>query len=193
MSWMLIALVLLVAFGPILWLVPSRRDKRLSALRARARSEGLMVEIRRIPKPDPAPEDRVSAGGRIREPVIACAAYGLALQSKLRYLPTWRLVREAPPGEPDPLPDWQYDLRPEGSGRAYLKPLLGLVSGVLARLPDDVLAFELEAGRVLVYWLEKPGATVETVSRIAGILRSFEQDLRALEADIESSREGNDS
>ena len=57
MTWLLIILVLVVAFGPVLWLVPSKRDKRLSALRSRARSEGLIVEMRRIPKPNPAPED----------------------------------------------------------------------------------------------------------------------------------------
>ena len=61
MTWLLIILVLVVAFGPVLWLVPSKRDKRLSALRSRARAEGLIVEMRRIPKPDPAPRATRSA------------------------------------------------------------------------------------------------------------------------------------
>ena len=53
MTWLLIILVLVVAFGPVLWLVPSKRDKRLAALRSRARSAGLIVEMRRNRIPPP--------------------------------------------------------------------------------------------------------------------------------------------
>lgn len=190
---MLIAVLLVVAFGPVLWLIPSRKDRRLAALRARARQEGLVVEIRHIPKPDPAPEERVSAGGRVRDPSMECAAYGITLKNRLRFLPAWRLVRRPAAGSADPFENWQYDTRPVGEGRAYLEPLLKIVSATLARLPEDAVAFELSGDRIRVYWLESPGSTADTVARLAGVLGDFEQAVRALEERIAASREGEDS
>lgn len=192
MTWILIALIFLVAFGPVLWLVPSKRDKRLAAMRKRAREEGLVVEMRRIPKPDPAPQERVSSGGRTREPVIECASYGLPLSRTLKFLPTWRLVRKAAENEADPLPDWQYDVRPKGDGRAYLADVLDRVRGTLERLPADVVALEASARMVLAFWLERPGTNEQSVIDLAAILRGLEADLTGLDGQIEAEQSCND-
>lgn len=181
MTWIIIVVVLLVAFGPVFWLVPSRKDKRLAALRSRARADGLLVDIRRLPKLNPNPEDRVSAGGRVREPTVECAAYGRMFARKLRYLPGWRILRAPPEGEPDPFADWQYDQRPTGEGRAYLGAMLPLVRTALDRLSDDVIGFEVEPRGTFAYWLEKPGSTVETVGELASTLADLEADLTALD------------
>lgn len=193
MTWLLIILVLVVAFGPVLWLVPSKRDKRLSAMRSKARSAGLVVEMRRIPKPDPAPEERVSAGGKVRDPVLECASYGLPLSRGLKYLPGWRLVRKAAEEGPDPFPDWQYDLRPKGEGREFLDAVLQRTERLLAALPDDVAALEVGARMVLAYWLEKPGSTAASVPDLAAALEEFADSLSALDREIEAARTSDDS
>ena len=193
MTWILIVLVLVVAFGPVLWLVPSKRDKRLSNMRSRAREEGLIVEMRRIPKPLPAPEERVSAGGKVREPVIECASYALALARSLKFLPTWRLVRKPATDKPDPFADWQYDQRPKGEGRAYLDPVLAVAEPVLLALPEDVVALEVSQRMLLAYWLEKPGSTADSVSPLATTLRDFAASLGRLDAEIEAARRSDDS
>ena len=193
MTWLLIILVLVVAFGPVLWLVPSKRDKRLAALRSRARSEGLIVEMRRIPKPNPAAAERVSAGGRVRDPVIECASYGLPLTRSLKYLPSWRLVRKPAEKHPDPFPDWQYDLRAKGEGREFLDQVLTQVETLLCALPNDVAALEVSARMVLVYWLEKPASTESSVPDLASALRTFADSLSALDSEIEAARTSNDS
>ncbi len=193
MTWLLILLVLVVAFGPVLWLIPSKKDKRLSAMRSRARSEGLIVEMRRIPKPDPAPEDRVSAGGRLRDPVLECASYALPLARKLKYLPDWRLVRKAADAAPDPLPDWQYDQRPTGAGRAFQNDVLSRAGSLLSALPDDVAALELSGRMVLAYWLEKPGSTEAHVPGLAKEMRAFADALGSLDREIEATRSSDDS
>jgi hypothetical protein len=193
MTWLLIILVLVVAFGPVLWLVPSKRDKRLSAMRSRARSEGLIVEMRRIPNPDPRPEERVSAGGKVRNPVIECASYGLPLRQGLKHLPTWRVVRKAAEQAPDPFSAWQYDQRPKGEGRAYLDAVLEKTESLLNALPDDVTAVELSRRMVLVYWLEKPGSTEAHVPELAAVLGTFADALSSLDQEIESERSSNDS
>ena len=193
MTWVIICLVLIVAFGPVLWLVPSKRDKRLSAMRSRARSEGLVVEVRRIPKPDPLPEDRVNAGGKVRNPVLECASYGLALPRSLKVLPAWRVLRKSADDRPDPFPNWQYDQRPKGEGRSHLDAVLRLASEAINRLPDDVVALEVSPRMVLAYWLERPGSNEESVPALASALKDFAAALGQLEAEIEAARAGDDS
>jgi len=192
-TWILIVVVLVIAFGPVLWLVPSRRDRRLTALRARARSEGLLVDIRRLPKRDASPEERVSAGGAVRAPVVECAAYGRMFRKKLRYLPGWRLLRGAADGAPDPFPDWQYDQRPKGEGRAHLEPMLTLVRSALDRLPEDVIGFEVDGKSTFAYWREQPGSTVETVAKLASVLGELEEELIGLDSRLAPGSENTDS
>ena len=193
MTWVIIVLVLIIAFGPVLWLVPSKRDKRLSAMRSRARSEGLVVEVRRIPKPDPLPEDRVNSGGKVRNPVLECASYGLALPRSLKVLPAWRVLRKSSDDGPDPFPDWQYDQRPKGEGRAHLEAVLIMASETLSRLPEDVVALEVSPRMLLAYWLEKPGSNEESVPGLAAALKDFAASLGHLEAEIEAARADDDS
>jgi len=192
-TWILIAVVLLIAFGPVLWLVPSRKDRRLAALRERARSEGLVVDIRRLPKRDAAPEERVSAGGQVRDPVIECAAYGRLFGKKLRYLPGFRLLRAPAEGAPDPFAGWQYDERPKGEGRAHLEAELSRLRDALERLPSDVIGFEIGSRGAFAYWLEKPGSTVESVAGLAAVLGDLEAQLIALDARVAPGGEDNDS
>ncbi len=77
MIWVLIGLLFIAAFGPILWLMPGERERRLSKLRLKARQRGLVVELTRIEDPSPQAHDRVSSGGVVKRPVISCAAYRL--------------------------------------------------------------------------------------------------------------------
>jgi hypothetical protein len=194
MSWIVIAVVLLVAFGPIFWLVPSVKDRRLTKLRARGRAEGLVIELKRIPKPDPEPHERVSAGGKVRTPVIECASYGHPLARKLNYLPQWRLVRTPNSEQPDPFADWTFDQRPSGThGRRYLDEVLELTTPLLNQLPGDVIAFEIDVRFLRVYWLEKSGSDEASVSEIARLLRGFETEIMALETQIEAQLDNDDS
>jgi len=193
MSWVLIGVVLLVAFGPVLWLVPSKKDRRLTALRARGRAEGLVVGLMRINNPEPAPEERVSAGGVVKTPVIECASYSLMLGQKLRHLPGWRLVRVTEPEADDPFPGWRYDQIPKGDGRRHLSQMLSIADPMLKELPDDVPGFEISAAMLSVFWLEKPGSDEDVVGEIACLLRAFEKALAGLEDEIAASLDINDS
>jgi len=193
MTWIVIVLVLVIAFGPVLYLVPSKRDKRLSAMRSRARTEGLIVEMRRIPKPNPEPQDRVSSGGKVRDPVIECASYALPLTRSLKYLPAWRVLRKPADGREDPFEDWQYDQRPTGEGRAYLEAVLVPAAKALVELPQDVAALEVSPRMVLAYWLERPGSTAESVPHLGAVLGELGASLERLDAEIDAARNSDDS
>ena len=70
MEWFVIFLALGVAIGPMLYLMPTERDRHLSALRAQAKTLGYTVQLDRVLKLDPDDQERVTAGGGVRLSLI---------------------------------------------------------------------------------------------------------------------------
>ena len=186
MVWIIIALIMIVAFGPILWLMPSPRERRLSSLRQRAYRLGMRVELRRMPGRDLAPEERVTAGGRALDTTRECAAYVKPLAARLRMLPSWRVLRG---GEGmAAVPGWSFQPgeRPE---HPRLDTMLEAVAGGLADLPDDVVAVEVEPHGVAAYWLEGAGTTPERVDDLAVRLGALGDVIRELDDRLRSEAE----
>ncbi len=182
MTWIIIGLILLVAFGPVFWLLPSKRDRRLSTLRQAARLAGLTVELRHLPKLNPEPEDRVSAGGKIREPVIDCAAYSWSMTRKLRVLPELRLLRGTQ--GTTALPGWVFDPERKRQGE-HLDVLLKALGNIIETLPGDVIGFEVSERQLVCYWQESPGSGVELVTSMAARLRRLGHDLNRVDEGVE--------
>jgi hypothetical protein len=192
MVWVIIIVVLVVAFGPILWLVPSRRDRRLAAMRQRAAQCGLVVELARLPKAHAEPSERVTSGGRIKEPVIECAAYRLVLQESLRELPPWRAQRGRDPDFQVPGWEgtWAFELerRPAAVARPEAAAAAAALAPLVARLPTDVVGLEFGQRQLTAYWLERPSSNADSVSVLAQLLREMEAALTRLNADLEAAR-----
>lgn len=186
MVWVVIALIFVVAFGPILWLRPSPRQRRLASLRQRAYGHGLRVELRRLPIVDLDPEQRVNAGGRALDSTRECAAYVMPLGRRLRRLPTWRVMRG---GEGmAAAKGWTFEpgKRPDHSRLALV---LDAVAPALADFPADVVALECEPIGIAAYWLEGPDATPQRVDELAAQLAALAEALRALEARLDREAE----
>jgi len=193
-KWFIIAIVLLAAFGPVLWLVPSRRDRLLTRMRSQARTRGLRVEVTWLPDPDPVPEARVSAGGKLKNPTIAGASYQLDLPSAAGYAPTWSLVRAVGDG---PIQGWRWRTAPAGDGAYWHE-----VAPLLERLPTDVLSCEAGVRVMSCFWRERanPDAAedaVDSIADILGELAALQQSrhaARLLEIEQERARlEGDES
>lgn len=191
MTWIIIAVVLLAAFGPVLWILPSRKDRRLTALRQAAREAGLVVELKHIPKTNPTAEERVSAGGVVREPVRDAVAYQHTLPKKLRHLPSWRLLASAGAAE-GPLEGWVFDPRQRADKDPFPR-LLAQLAPWLATLPVGILGVEVGARNVLVYWGEGPSSGVEDVAKLALALENLSRELSAWDAEIEQELQDADS
>jgi hypothetical protein len=194
MTWIVISLILLAAFGPVLWLVPSKRDRHLTALRDQARREGLVVELRRLPKLNPSASDRVSAGGRIKNPKVECAAYSRTLGKRLVNISGWRLLRGN--GEPQVLPGWEFDpeLRPNlDSGRDVFDASLKKLSGLFEALPGDMIGVELSPRSLTLYWLEGRTAQRSTVTALNALLAVAEGDLAGVDEQFRSNTDDEDS
>ena len=165
--------VLIVAFGPILYVLPSKKDRRLAALRAQARQLGLTVELKPVRNPDAAAEDRVTAGGRSRTPMHASARYALALDQMPGPAPPWRLLRAAR--------GWIAD-----EGTALPAGWLGQLLPLIDTLPDDVVAVDFGGRSVGCYWLERPTPETDAVAKLKGALASIGSQLAALSAAAEA-------
>ena len=174
MVWLIVALGLLVAFGPIVWLMPSRRDRQLAKLREAARRAGLVVELVRVPALDARPEERVSAGGVARDAQRPCTAYRLPVHGLDDAAPGWFLLRDAAAAEP--LPGWTRhpERRPRGLP-ADADLYWARVGRAVGALAERCVALECSPAAVTWYWLENAGqrAPAEVVADIAECLHAL--------------------
>ncbi len=114
LTWVIIVVALVAAFGPLLWMMPSRSDRRLSKMRTRARSHGIQVEITQTRRTSPhEPHERVNAAGVKLEPKVMCAAYRLGMRRLARAAPQWKILRKAAANSCERWTDRRLDLGDE--------------------------------------------------------------------------------
>ena len=93
MEWLVIAILLLAAFGGIAYVMPSKFQRKVGQLRLEARKQGIQTSARTIPDLDAAPEDRVTSGGKVRQRTDLCVVYELGYVNPPDDPPQWQLVR----------------------------------------------------------------------------------------------------
>ena len=164
MEWFIILLALGVAIGPILYLMPSDRDRYLTSLRALARKLGYTVQVDKVLKLDPTDDERVTAGGGVRHPAVSCARYQLPLGITLNSLPVITLLRiPARPTVPiERLGDgWGVAAQADPAQLKALRLWSALPAAaqelvaVMNQMPDDVVAVQLDKRFVAAYWREQ--------------------------------------
>lgn len=158
MVYLIIVVAILLVIGPIIAILPSKRQKEQMAMRKVAMSRGLSVQLVNIRDPDPAPDAYLSNTGKPLEPIMKAMAYRIA-----RRRPTdWRLIpqvdwcvfrkRDAPAGE---LPaGWAYEREP---GDQMSNDFKGFLATHLDNLPSDVIKVEEVNYLLSVYWNERGG------------------------------------
>lgn len=171
-AWIIILLAIGLVVGPVLYFMPTRRDRRLAAIRLEARRCGLVVELRSVINLDAPAEERVSPGGERLAPVHSSVSYAMPLRARLETLPPWRLLRSERTG-------WQFDTE-----RATPSELLGRLRPLLPALPEDAVALELDGGRLACYWLERFPADGDTVKALKAALVAIGEELIAFDEDL---------
>ena len=172
MVWVIVITLLLVAFGPILWMLPTRADRRLARMRKRARQHGLAVDIVPLKKRDATAAERVSAGGVRRSPTTSSAAYRKPLLRPARHLASWKIDR-GDDADASPVANWVWDERADSFGADYWQRVRDLVT----RVPRDALAIGATSRDVSIYWLETaPDAEAEqAVDHVDTLLQELAQ------------------
>lgn len=93
MDWLIIAVLLLVGFGGVAYVLPSKFQRQVSQLRLEARKQGIFTSSRTIPDLDADAEDRVTSGGKVRQRDDLCVVYDMGYPNSNQNLPMWQLVR----------------------------------------------------------------------------------------------------
>lgn len=113
MDWLIIGLVLVVAFGGVAYALPSKLQRRVGRMRLDARKQGLHTSAITLPDLDADAEDKVTAGGRVKLREHLCVAYDLSYEGRLKNPPIWQLERYQK--SQLPIPGWLLrDQRHEG-------------------------------------------------------------------------------
>jgi hypothetical protein len=170
MAYIIIIVVLLVIIGPILALLPSKRQKQQIQMRKAAMAAGVSVALTRIDDPDPDPEAYLSNTGKPLERVMAVVAYRRFRprpdQWRQRPEIAWALNRQAGAQVKGLPPGWQWhDTQVAGLPPALHAWLVVAVSS----LPDDVVRVEEAKFIISVYWRER--ADAQGVSKLIDFLR----------------------
>lgn len=159
MVWLMVLIAIVLVIGPVLYLLPGRRDKDQQLYRAEARRCGLTVELATLYKIESEAHERVSAGGARRIPRISMARYGLPQERPLPGLPELHLVRgRTVPWQDDP----EYAAMARGGNPADQRALSELIQPFLGRLPGSSRGLALTPSLVWVYWQEMPDEGTET-------------------------------
>lgn len=194
MTWVIIGLILVAAFGPVLWLKPSGRDKRLTALRGAARDAGLTVDIKPLLKLNPSAQERVSAGGESRDSSRLVARYSRHLEKPLRVVSGWQIFQQTEDLSPlrptiNVAPGWVFDptldFPPSSGWPASLEENLPKVQ----ELPKGILGIVLERRLVGVYWDENASANAADVAILGEVLEAIERQLLALDERLLASED----
>lgn len=199
--WLIILVVLGVAFGPVLLLLPSRRERRLAALRAEARRLGLSVELRPVPKLGADLGERVTAGGRIRTAMHPSVRYAMPLPARPNR-PTdagavpppqgdaqgEEATRPPAQGSTSRMTDnWRLLRGPTGwVADADAPPPHGLatqLAPLFGQLPEDAVAIDRQGGSLGCCWLESPPAQADSVVRLQARLAEIAKAVAAWEAE----------
>lgn len=189
--WLVILAVLAVAFGPVFFLLPSKRERRLAALRTQARRLGLSVELQPVPKLGADLGEQVTAGGRIRKPMHPSVRYAVPLALELQRHPAHAAeAAEMPPSSaaPGPTDDWRLLRGPTGwLSDVDAPPPEGLAAQLLpllAQLPEDAVAVDRQGRSLGCCWLESFPAQVDSVAGIKAALAEIAKTVGAWEAQV---------
>lgn len=104
MDWLIIALVLIVAFGGVAYALPSKLQRRVGRMRLDARKQGLHTSSMTLPDLDADAEDKVTSGGKVKLREQLCVAYDLNYGGGVKNPPSWQLDRYAK--SQLPIPGW---------------------------------------------------------------------------------------
>ena len=161
MQYLIILIVFAIIVGPLMWMMPSPKQRREEAVRLRAHSLGLQVKVCDLPQ---------SHRQVVRkERPIQGVVYRLPI---LMNRPVTRKVSFRVQKAQDAL-EW---IGPES------QELQACLESGLKRAPNDVVSIEYSAVGVACYWREKGGiAAVDEIYQLLTILRT---ELNELEVDL---------
>ncbi len=93
MFWIFLTTAMLLVFGGLLVVLPSKRERQIGQMRIEARKRGIYIGSETLPNVNAPLVERVTSGGKIRTPTIQCVVWGKHYTEDATTFPTWRLLK----------------------------------------------------------------------------------------------------
>ena len=141
--WVIVAgFALLMVLGSIVWIMPSKRDRRIARLRQAAILKGVRVKLMDFPV--------INMSGRVEEASVSGAAYSLCDFDFSGVHAGWMLIRNL--GEAEESPEgWGWYINQS----SLPEPVISHISHLLEKYQDQLLAVSILSGSVSLGWNEQ--------------------------------------
>ena len=168
--WVLVAgLAFLMVIGSILWIMPSKRDRRIARLRQAAILKGIKVKLIKYPL--------INLSGRVEEGAIDAAGYSFSLEEEGVHA-GWMLIKSFQSSD-----DAVDKSAPKGWGwyisqQPLSQDILTHLESLLLKYADQIQALSIMTGGITVGWNEQ-GVAADLdefeawVAELRGLLRSY--------------------
>ena len=168
LAWAVIPLVLMIVAAPIFYVLPTSRDKYLTALRLRAKNSGCLVKMASLDKLDVNESELVRSSGRVVQPKYQLMSYTRLIQSKVDFHHSFlfRRISDRTPQSISRLSeDWgifrettQINGIAEPDNRvSFLDKYANELMSIFQTLPSDVQGLSIDSKRLVIFWNESEG------------------------------------
>ena len=169
LAWAVIPLVLLIVAAPIFYILPTSRDKYLTALRLRAKNSGCLVKMVSLDKLDVNESELVRSSGRVVQPKSQLMSYTRLIQSKVDFHHSFlfrRISDRIPQSISRLSKDWGLVMETTSvNGNAepdnrvsFLDKYANQLISMFQALPLDVQGLSIDQKRLVIFWNESQGA-----------------------------------
>ena len=167
-AWAVIPLFLMIVAAPIFYVLPTSRDKYLTALRLRAKNSGCLVKMASLDKLDVNESELVRSSGRVVQPKYQLMSYTRLIQSKVDFHHSFlfRRISDRTPQSISRLSkDWgifrettQINGIAEPDNRvSFLDKYANELMSIFQTLPSDVQGLSIDSKRLVIFWNESEG------------------------------------
>ena len=169
LAWAVIPLVLLIVAAPIFYILPTSRDKYLTALRLRAKNSGCLVKMVSLDKLDVNESELVRSSGRVVQPKSQLMSYTRLIQSNVDFHHSFlfhRISDRIPQSISRLSKDWGLVMETTSvNGTAepdnrvsFLDKYANELISIFQALPLDVQGLSIDQKRLVIFWNESQGA-----------------------------------
>ena len=169
LAWAVIPLVLMIVAAPIFYVLPTSRDKYLTALRLKAKNSGCLVKMASLDKLDVNESELVRSSGRVVQPKYQLMSYTRLIQSKVDFHHSFlfRRISDRTPQSISRLSkDWGIFMKTtQINGIAepdirvsFLDKYENELFSIVQALPSDVQGLSIDSKRLVIFWNESEGS-----------------------------------
>lgn len=143
MFWILVTTAFLVVFGGILMVLPSKSERNIGRMRIDARKYGLQTQGIVVSDVNAPAVERVTAGGRTRNPKVQCIAWQKRYEDEYSNIPTWTLYKSTK--EEGPVEGYIIEPQMNEVGLEQQVEYWKRVGKAIEQLPDKVVGVKSDS------------------------------------------------